>query len=37
MIDRSGGGDGWDTVLDYRGKAVRGLQNLSRAMTHHGR
>ncbi len=27
----------WDVVLDFGGKAVRWLQNLSRAMSHHGR
>ena len=27
----------WDATLDIRGKAVRGLQMLSRVMSHHGR
>ena len=27
----------WDATLDVGGKAVRGLQMLSRVMSHHGR
>ena len=27
----------WDATLDIGGKAVRGLQMLSRVMSHHGR
>ncbi len=37
VAERIGWARLWDAVLDFGGKAVRGLQNLSRAMSHHGR
>ena len=37
VAERVGWARLWDNVLGYGGKAVRGLQHLSRAMSHHGR
>ena len=37
VAERIGWSRLWDTVLDFGGKAVRGLQNLSRVMSHHGK
>ena len=37
VAKRVGWGRLWDATLDIGGKAVRGLQMLSRVMSHHGR